>query len=71
MHVTVGFCMYIRPAVLDAVGYFDDHLFPVGYGEESDFCYRARKLGWRHIVTGDVFVRHWEGQSFGERKYDW
>jgi hypothetical protein len=68
VHLTVGFCMYIRRAVLDAVGYFDDQLFPVGYGEESDFCYRARKLGWRHIVTGDVFVRHWEGQSFGERK---
>ena len=34
----------------------------------SDFCYRARKLGWRHIVAGDVFVRHLEGQSFGERK---
>ena len=68
VHLTVGFCMYIRRAVLDAVGYFDDQLFPVGYGEESDFCYRARKLGWCHIVTGDVFVRHWEGQSFGERK---
>jgi GT2 family glycosyltransferase len=68
VHLTVGFCMYIRRAVLDAVGYFDDELFPVGYGEESDFCYRARKLGWCHIVTGDVFVRHWEGQSFGERK---
>ena len=68
VHVTVGFCMYIRRAVLNAVGYFDDHFFPFGYGEEFDFCYRAQKLGWRHIVTGDVFVRHWEGQSFGARK---
>lgn len=68
VHVTVGFCMYIRRAVLKAVGYFDEHFFPFGYGEESDFCYRAQKLGWRHIVTGDVFVRHWEGQSFGARK---
>jgi hypothetical protein len=68
VHLTVGFCMYIRRAVLNAVGYFDDQFFPIGYGEESDFCYRAQKLGWRHIVTGDVFVRHWEGQSFGARK---
>jgi GT2 family glycosyltransferase len=68
VHTTVGFCLYIRRAVLDAIGYFDAVHFPFGYGEESDFCYRARKLGWRHVVAGNVFVRHWEGQSFGERK---
>ncbi|MGG5821409.1 glycosyltransferase family 2 protein [Falsiroseomonas sp. HW251] len=67
-HVTVGFCQYIRRAVIDEIGVFDAENFPVGYGEESDFCYRARRLGWRHVVTGDVFVRHWEGQSFGDRK---
>jgi GT2 family glycosyltransferase len=68
VHSTVGFCMYIRRAALDDLGYFDAEHFSAGYGEESDFCYRARKVGWRHLVTGDVFVRHWEGQSFGERK---
>lgn len=66
---TVGFCMYIKRAVLNAIGYFDDHHFPIGYGEETDFCYRARKIGWEHIVVGNVFVRHYEGSSsFGERK---
>lgn len=68
VHYTVGFCIYIRRAVLDDVGLFDAEHFPVGYGEEADFCYRARRVGWRHVVTGDVFVRHWEGQSFGERR---
>jgi GT2 family glycosyltransferase len=68
VHTTVGFCMYIRQAALDDVGYFDGHYFPYAYGEESDFCYRARKVGWRHLVTGDVFVRHLEGRSFGERR---
>jgi GT2 family glycosyltransferase len=67
VHTTVGFCMYIRRATLDDVGYFDAEHFSAGYGEESDFCYRARKVGWRHLVTGDMFVRHWEGQSFGEQ----
>lgn len=66
---TVGFCMFIKRAVLNAVGYFDDYHFPIGYGEETDFCYRARKIGWEHIVVGNVFVRHYEGSSsFGERK---
>jgi GT2 family glycosyltransferase len=68
VHTNVGFCMFIKRESLDSVGLFDRVNFPVGYGEESDFCYRTRKLGWRHVVAGDVFVRHFEGQSFGERK---
>lgn len=68
VHTTVGFCMYIKRAALDSVGYFDEVHFPIGYGEESDFCYRAAKIGWKHLIAGDTFVRHWEGQSFGERK---
>ena len=68
VHYNVGFCLYIRRALLDAVGVFDAENFSIGYGEEADFCYRARSLGWQHLVTGDVFVRHWEGQSFGPRK---
>jgi GT2 family glycosyltransferase len=68
VHTTVGFCMYIKRACLDAIGLFDEIHFPYGYGEESDFCYRAAKVGWQHLVTGDTFIRHWEGVSFGERK---
>jgi GT2 family glycosyltransferase len=68
VHTTVGFCMYISRAALDEVGLFDAENFPVGYGEESDFCYRARRLGWRHLIAGDSFVRHWEGQTFASRK---
>jgi GT2 family glycosyltransferase len=68
VHTTVGFCMYItRPCLVD-IGYFDDVEFPVGYGEESDFCYRARRMGWKHLVAGDVYVSHLEGKSFGSRK---
>jgi GT2 family glycosyltransferase len=68
VHTTVGFCMFIRRQCLREVGYFDTVNFPVAYGEESDFCYRARKVGWRHVVAGDVFVTHLEGKSFSERK---
>ena len=68
VHTTVGFCMFIKRKCLNSIGLFDVRMFPVGYGEEFDFCYRARKVGWRHLVVGDVFVRHLENQSFGERK---
>lgn len=65
---TVGFCMYIKRICLDEIGYFDEIRFPRGYGEESDFCYRARRLGWKHVVAGNVFVIHYEGISFGNEK---
>ena len=68
VHTTVGFCMYIRRVALVDVGLFDEVHFPYAYGEESDFCYRARKVGWKNLVAGNVFVRHFEGQSFGERR---
>ncbi|MGH7156429.1 MAG: glycosyltransferase, partial [Acetobacteraceae bacterium] len=63
--VSVGFCMYVRRDCLDEVGLFRPDVFAQGYGEESDFCLRARHLGWRHVVATDVFVAHLGGQSFG------
>ncbi len=62
---TVGFCMYIRRAALDAVGLFDVATFGRGYGEENDFCLRASALGWRHHIACDTFVQHEGGVSFG------
>jgi GT2 family glycosyltransferase/glycosyltransferase involved in cell wall biosynthesis len=62
---TVGFCMYIRRAALDAVGAFDEAAFGRGYGEENDFCLRAAKAGWRHVLACDTFVYHEGSVSFG------
>ncbi|HUD58153.1 MAG TPA: glycosyltransferase [Acetobacteraceae bacterium] len=63
--VAVGFCMYVRRACLDAVGLLRADLFAQGYGEENDFCLRARHLGWRHVAAPGVFVAHVGGHSFG------
>lgn len=62
---TVGFCMYIRRAALKDVGPFDAATFGRGYGEEVDFCLRARARGWRHLLACDVFVFHQGEVSFG------
>jgi GT2 family glycosyltransferase len=64
----VGFCMYIRRACLDQVGMFDDKTFGAGYGEENEFCMRARRLGWKHLHCGDTFVFHSGAASFGLEK---
>ena len=61
----IGFCMYIRHECLRDVGVFRTDMFAQGYGEENDFCIRARHLGFRHVAVPGVFVAHVGGQSFG------
>jgi len=61
----VGFCMFMRHDCLEDVGVFREDLFAHGYGEENDWCLRARARGWRHLAAGDVFVAHLGGRSFG------
>ena len=61
----VGFCLYIRRVVLNDVGYFDEEHFGAGYGEENDFCFRALKRGWLHLLDDATFVWHAGGRSFG------
>ena len=63
--VGVGFCLYLRRDCLDAVGSFRPELFAQGYGEENDFCLRARRLGWRSVALTGLFVGHVGGASFG------
>jgi GT2 family glycosyltransferase/glycosyltransferase involved in cell wall biosynthesis len=61
----VGCCMYIRRDCLEQIGVFREDVFAQGYGEENDFCLRARHLGWRHMAAAAVFVAHRGGGSFG------
>jgi GT2 family glycosyltransferase len=63
-----GFCLYIKRSAIDAVGYLDEVHLSRGYGEETDWCLRARGLGWRHMGAPNVFVAHQGGVSFGEEK---
>ena len=60
-----GFCLFIKRAVIDDIGLFDEK-FGVGYGEESDFTYRAVEAGWRNIRNDSVFVYHKRNASFGD-----
>ncbi len=62
----VGFCMYIRRDCLEQVGLFDVALFGRGYGEENEFCLRAARRGWQHLLCADVFVYHAGGVSFAD-----
>jgi GT2 family glycosyltransferase/glycosyltransferase involved in cell wall biosynthesis len=66
--VGVGCCLYLRRDCLLDVGALDEAVFGRGYGEETDFCLRARMRGWSHRLAADVFVFHAGGRSFrGQR----
>lgn len=63
-----GFCLYIRHECLVQTGTLRDDVFGRGYGEENDFCLRARHLGWRSVITSGTYVAHIESQSFTDSK---
>ena len=60
----IGFCMYIRHDCLSATGPFRFKIFAQGYGEENDFCIRARHLGYKHVAAVGAYVAHQGGVSF-------
>jgi GT2 family glycosyltransferase/glycosyltransferase involved in cell wall biosynthesis len=60
----VGFCMYLRHDCLKAVGGLRPGIFAQGYGEENDWCLRARHKGFRHQAALGAYVAHAGGVSF-------
>jgi len=63
-----GFCMMIKREVIDKVGFIDIENFPVGYGEETDYCIRAGQAGFELAVADDTYVYHSKSKSFGHEK---
>jgi glycosyltransferase involved in cell wall biosynthesis/GT2 family glycosyltransferase len=61
----VGVCLYIRRALIDDIGVFDEKHFGLGYGEENDFCMRALARGWLHVADDATFIYHAGHRSFG------
>lgn len=63
----IGFCLYVKHAVLDAVGLLSLQ-FGRGYCEDIDFCLRAQKAGFRNVCATTVFVGHAGSRSFKSEK---
>jgi GT2 family glycosyltransferase len=60
----VGFCMYVKRRMLDEIGYFDEAKFEKGYAEETDFCMKALKKGYVHVLDDSTYIYHVGGVSF-------
>ena len=63
-----GFCFMLKRQVLEKIGFMDEANFPLGYGEENDFCIRALDAGYSLAVADDVYVFHAKSKSFGHAK---
>ena len=60
----VGFCMYIKRVLLEKIGYFDELNFDRGYGEECEFCARANRAGFIHVLDDTTYIYHKGAVSF-------
>jgi GT2 family glycosyltransferase len=60
---TSGAAMLIRRAVIERVGPFDEAFFM--YGEDLDFCLRAKEAGFAVYYNPDATVVHVKGASSG------
>lgn len=59
-----GCAMLVKKEVFEKIGFFNKHYFL--YFEDSDFCLRAKKAGFKIYVQSKSIVFHRTSQSLGE-----
>jgi GT2 family glycosyltransferase len=57
----IGACMMVRKEAIDAVGLLDEDYFL--FLEETDWCYRMKKAGWKVYHVPEAEVYHFQGKS--------
>lgn len=60
----LGACLMVRREVMDQVGLLDESFFM--FLEETDWCYRIKKSGWRIYWAPDGAIIHYGQQSVSE-----
>ncbi len=63
----IGACMIVRKEAIDEVGAFDEDYFI--FLEETDWCFRMYKKGWKVYHVPDAEVFHLSGHS--KKKTPW
>lgn len=61
----VGNCLIITRNCYEAVGGLDE-AFGMGYGEETDYQFRAAEAGFDALIAGNAYVFHKSQVSFGD-----
>lgn len=52
-----GACLMVRRSVIDQIGFMDEYM----YGEDMDWCLRAKKAGWDVWHLGRAHIIHYWG----------
>mmetsp|Transcript_23149 Transcript_23149/g.39177 ORF Transcript_23149/g.39177 Transcript_23149/m.39177 type:complete len:824 (-) Transcript_23149:349-2820(-) len=69
IYIVNGFCFMFKRELVKSIGGFDTKNFGPGYGEEVDFCLRARKHGYLAQIVPSTYVFHTKTASFqGDEK---
>jgi len=62
-----GSCLLVRREVMDKIGLLDEDYFM--YGEDLDYCYRAKKAGWKVYYTPEAQVIHYGGTASRKKPF--
>lgn len=65
--VVTGCFMLVRREALEQVGVMDEQFFM--YGEETDWCYRFKKAGWKCLFSPSGSIIHIHGASSKARRH--
>ncbi len=64
-----GSLMFVKKNVIEGIGFFDESYFM--YYEEVDFCYRARKAGFKVGIDSSFVYDHFEISKNTNSKKQW
>jgi len=62
--VISGACFMVIRDLWDKVGGFDK-IYSPGYWEDTEFCLRAKELGYVNICCAEAVLYHYQSKSFG------
>lgn len=60
-----GSCLMVRREVMDQIGLLDEDYFM--YGEDLDYCLRAKQAGWKVYYVSQAQVIHYGGAASKKR----
>jgi hypothetical protein len=60
-----GVSLAIKRRVIEQIGLLDPYFY--SYGEDCDWCYRARKVGYKVVVAPKAVIYHYGATSWNKR----
>lgn len=62
----MGAFMLLKNSAIDEVGLLDEKFFM--YGEDIDWCYRFKSVGWKIIYYSEAEIIHYKGSSNSKKQ---